>query len=134
MRQVLREAMTFAALAVAAGACTVEDVKDTRSADSLAAATSKNPPKAPAAASRMRLEVDLSAKRLTAFDGDSSIATYRIAVGSPQWPTQTGQWDVTQVVWNPEFSVELPMANSSIFSRPKTIAPAALRRATTVAS
>jgi lipoprotein-anchoring transpeptidase ErfK/SrfK len=132
MRQVLREAVMFTALAVTVGACTVEDVKDARAGDSAAAATSKNPPKVAASASastaasggslspdsvdvgprdegalvpqsRMRLEVDLSAKRLTAFDGDSSIATYRIAVGSPQWPTQTGQWDVTQVVWNPEW-------------------------------
>jgi len=34
MRRVLRDVMTFAALAVVAGACTVEDVKDTRAADS----------------------------------------------------------------------------------------------------
>jgi lipoprotein-anchoring transpeptidase ErfK/SrfK len=53
--------------------------------------------------SRMRLEVDLAAKQLTAFDGDQQIATYRIAIGSPQWPTQTGQWEVKQVVWNPEW-------------------------------
>src|SRR5256885_16269619 len=33
-----------------------------------------------------------------------------------------------------EFSVELPMANSSIFSRPKMIAPAALSFSITVAS
>lgn len=53
--------------------------------------------------SRMRLEVDLGAKQLTAYDGDQPIATYRIAVGSQQWPTQTGQWEVKQVVWNPEW-------------------------------
>src|SRR5689334_17057390 len=167
MRQVLRDAMRLAALAMLAGACTVEDVKDTRAADSAAAATSKNPPptsgnaSGPVAAqatsssgalasgnaapptstdsgamagaagapstgaqnnlspdsvdvgrrgkgalvpqSRMRLEVDLAAKQLTAFDGDQQIATYRIATGSPQWPTQTGQWEVKQVVWNPEW-------------------------------
>ena len=162
MRRVLRDVMTFAALAVVAGACTVEDVKDTRAADSAAAATGKTPPATSASASppaattttasgattpagaaapapadtgamrsgadtsqnnlspdsvdvgrrrkgalvpqsRMRLEVDLSAKQLTAFDGDQKIATYRIATGSPQWPTQTGQWEVKQVVWNPEW-------------------------------
>jgi lipoprotein-anchoring transpeptidase ErfK/SrfK len=53
--------------------------------------------------SPMRLEVDLSAKQLTAYDGDQRIATYRIAIGSQQWPTQTGQWEVKQVVWNPEW-------------------------------
>ena len=38
------------------------------------------------------------------------------------------------VVKNAEFSVELPMANSSKLSRPKTTAPACFRRFTTVAS
>jgi hypothetical protein len=38
------------------------------------------------------------------------------------------------VVKKPEFSVELPIANSSMFSRPKTIAPADLSLSTTVAS
>jgi lipoprotein-anchoring transpeptidase ErfK/SrfK len=152
MRQVLRDVMMFAALTMAVGACTVEDVKDTRGGDSAAAATSKNPPatsssagalatgsgapatssasatpggspaagahnnlspdsvdvgqgrtSAPAPQSRMRLEVDLAAKQLTAYDGDQKIGTYRVAVGSPQWPTQTGEWEVKQVVWNPEW-------------------------------
>ena len=155
MRQVLRETVMFAALAVTVGACTVEDVKDARTGDSAAAATSKNPPtvatsaNAPAQAapgtsastplasaagpgdssasssggnlapdsvdvggrdkaaltpqSALRLEVDLNAKRLTAFNGDQQIGSYRIAVGSQQWPTQTGQWEVKQVVWNPEW-------------------------------
>ncbi len=158
----LREAMTLAALTLL-GACTVEDVKDTRAADSAAAATSKAPPpaanaaqsstlgtaaadtgastsvttgamagsgaaSAPASASdsagnlapdsvdvgrrdkaslrplsRLHLEVDLESKQLTALDGDQSIAMYRVAVGSPQWPTQAGQWEVKQVVWNPEW-------------------------------
>ena len=39
-----------------------------------------------------------------------------------------------RVVPNAEFSVELPIANSSMFNRPKTIAPAALSLSTTVAS
>ena len=155
----LREAMAFAALTLVVGACTVEDVKDTRAADSAAAATSKAPPpaanaaqgtaaagsgastsgasgamagsgaaSAPASASdsagnlapdsvdvgrrdkaslrplsRLHLEVDLESKQLTALDGDRTIATYRVGVGSQQWPTQTGQWEVKQVVWNPEW-------------------------------
>ena len=53
--------------------------------------------------SRMRLEVDLAARKLYAYDGESRAGTYVVAVGSPQWPTQTGQWNVTQVVWNPEW-------------------------------
>ena len=150
-----REAVTFAALTLLVGACTVEDVKDTRAADSAAAATSKAPSSAqggtamtsgastsvasgamagsgtapaPASApdsagnlapdsvdvgrgdkanlrplSRLHLEVDLESKQLTALNGDQSIAMYPVAIGSPQWPTQTGQWEVKQVVWNPEW-------------------------------
>ena len=155
----LREAMTLAALTLLVGACTVEDVKDTRAADSAAAATGKALPPAanatqgtaaagtgastavasgamagsgaaPTAASasdsagnlapdsvdvgrrnkanllplsRLHLEVDLESKQLTALDGDQSIAMYPVAIGSPQWPTQAGQWEVKQVVWNPEW-------------------------------
>ena len=39
-----------------------------------------------------------------------------------------------RVIWNAEFSVELPMANSSMFSRPNTTAPAAFSFSITVAS
>ena len=53
--------------------------------------------------SRTRLEVDLAARQLYVYDGDQRVATYRVAVGSPEWPTQTGQWNVAQVVWNPEW-------------------------------
>ena len=50
-----------------------------------------------------RIEVDLNAKRLTVFDGDKQVGSYRVAVGSKEWPTQTGEWSITQVVWNPEW-------------------------------
>src|SRR3954465_2655302 len=38
-----------------------------------------------------------------------------------------------RVVKKPEFSVELPIANSSMFNRPKIIAPASFNFSTTVA-
>lgn len=50
-----------------------------------------------------RIEVDLNAKRLHVYDGDRPVGSYRVAVGTGEWPTQTGQWDITQVVWNPEW-------------------------------
>jgi lipoprotein-anchoring transpeptidase ErfK/SrfK len=53
--------------------------------------------------SSTRIEVDLAKRRLTVFEGDNAVGTYRVAVGSSQWPTQTGEWSVTQVVWNPEW-------------------------------
>jgi lipoprotein-anchoring transpeptidase ErfK/SrfK len=50
-----------------------------------------------------RIEVDLTKRQLTVFDGDTPTGTYRVAVGSRQWPTQKGEWSVTQVMWNPEW-------------------------------
>ena len=50
-----------------------------------------------------RIEVDLNARKLTVFDGDKPVGNYRVAVGSKEWPTQTGEWSITQVVWNPEW-------------------------------
>lgn len=50
-----------------------------------------------------RIEVDLTAKQLRVFDGANQVGSYRVAVGSKEWPTQTGEWSITQVVWNPEW-------------------------------
>jgi lipoprotein-anchoring transpeptidase ErfK/SrfK len=50
-----------------------------------------------------RIEVDLAARRLYVYDGDQRVGSYRVAVGSKEWPTQTGEWSITQVVWNPEW-------------------------------
>jgi lipoprotein-anchoring transpeptidase ErfK/SrfK len=50
-----------------------------------------------------RVEVDVNAKQLHVYDGDKRVGTYRVAVGSKEWPTQTGEWSITQVIWNPEW-------------------------------
>jgi lipoprotein-anchoring transpeptidase ErfK/SrfK len=50
-----------------------------------------------------RIEVDLAAKQLYVYDGDKRVGSYRVGVGSKEWPTQTGEWSITQVVWNPEW-------------------------------
>lgn len=57
-----------------------------------------------AATSTMRVEVDVSARKLHLYDADTRIATHGVAVGSPQWPTKTGSWTISQVVWNPEWT------------------------------
>ena len=51
-----------------------------------------------------RIEVDVAAKQLYVYDGDKRVGSYRVAVGSKEWPTQTGEWSITQVVWNPEWN------------------------------
>ncbi len=53
--------------------------------------------------SEMRLEVDTKARQLHVYRGDQRIASHPVAVGSPEWPTKTGEWYVTQVVFNPEW-------------------------------
>ena len=50
-----------------------------------------------------RIEVDLGAKQLYVYDGDRRVGSYRVGVGSAEWPTQAGEWSITQVVWNPEW-------------------------------
>jgi lipoprotein-anchoring transpeptidase ErfK/SrfK len=54
-------------------------------------------------ASSMRLEVNLAKRTLTVFDHDKQVASHRVAVGSAEWPTRTGDWNVKQVIWNPEW-------------------------------
>lgn len=51
-----------------------------------------------------RIEVDLAARQLYVYDGDKRVGSYRVAVGSKEWPTQSGEWSITQVVWNPEWN------------------------------
>lgn len=53
--------------------------------------------------SAIRVEVDLKARQLHLYRGDAMIATHPVAVGSAEWPTRTGDWNILQVVWNPEW-------------------------------
>jgi lipoprotein-anchoring transpeptidase ErfK/SrfK len=53
--------------------------------------------------SPMRVEVSLADRRLYVLRGDERSDSFRVAVGSQEWPTQTGDWTIRQVVWNPEW-------------------------------
>jgi len=83
--------------------------------------------------SDMRLEVDLAARKLYAYKGDARVATHSVAVGSKEWPTKTGEWKVTQVVFNPEWTppdetwAEERESRSNFWSRPES---ARIRRGT----
>ena len=52
-------------------------------------------------ATDVRVEVDLTARQLHVYRGAERIATHRVAVGSTEWPTRAGNWNIVQVVWNP---------------------------------
>ncbi len=106
-----------AAAVILASACVVSD-SDEKATDTGAAAqpapganVGAIPPApidsaamAPAATvSDMRLEVDLKARKLNVFKGGTQVASHSVAVGSERWPTQTGDWKITQVVFNPDW-------------------------------
>lgn len=95
-------------LPIALAACTVDGSGD---ADTVAVVQQPAPPvpmpmPAPDTAtpvSDMRVEVDITSRQATLFRGSEQVATYPVAVGSSKWPTRTGQWTISQVVWNPEW-------------------------------
>jgi lipoprotein-anchoring transpeptidase ErfK/SrfK len=58
---------------------------------------------APTAEQQMRIEVDVSARELHVYRGGERTNTYSVAVGREEWPTRTGEWQIDQVVWNPEW-------------------------------
>lgn len=103
-----RMVRTLVLLVVPVGlaACSVDD---SGSADTAAVA---QPPATPAPVpmpapdtqvSDLRLEVDLASRQVTLLRGSEQLTTYPVAVGSAEWPTKTGEWKISQVVWNPEW-------------------------------
>ncbi len=94
--------LPLAAIVLTAG-CVVQSGDDTRAADTPGAvgqpmATTPAPPPPD-----MRIEVDLNARQLHVYRGGSRVESHPVAVGSSEWPTQTGDWTIDQVVWNPEW-------------------------------
>jgi lipoprotein-anchoring transpeptidase ErfK/SrfK len=51
----------------------------------------------------LRLEVNLAERELYVYRNGERIDTHGVAVGSKEWPTPTGEWTISQVVWNPEW-------------------------------
>ncbi len=49
----------------------------------------------------LRLEIRLSKRQVTLYQGDEKVKTYPIAVGRPGWETPTGSFRVRQKVRNP---------------------------------
>ena len=108
------------------GACTVSDTKsaDTMASASAAPATVQPATPTPAttpvqpatpasdsassatassSSSPLRVEVDLKARKLYLYENGQRVETHRVAVGSEKWPTQTGEWTIKQVIFNPEW-------------------------------
>jgi murein L,D-transpeptidase YcbB/YkuD len=51
----------------------------------------------------LSMMADLSARKLTVMRGGEVIREYDIAVGTPQYPTPRGTFNVRKIVWNPRW-------------------------------
>lgn len=51
-----------------------------------------------------RVEVSISARQVSLYRHGERVATYRIAVGEPDWPTKTGEWHIYQIDFNPDWT------------------------------
>ena len=94
-------AALFALAACGGGDDTAENGAANQTAGTVPAAPAAAPAPPPQPAQDVRLEVDAAAKQVRVFRRDQLEKSYGIAVGTKEWPTQNGQWNVTQVVWNP---------------------------------
>jgi len=110
------------ALATLSVAC-MRDIEDTP--DSTAAAAGATgvvtAPAAPVEAP-MRVEVDIATRKLSVYRNGAIAGTYGVAVGTAEWPTRTGSWTISQVVWNPEW---VPPTDESWAKDEKPKAPGA---------
>lgn len=48
-----------------------------------------------------RLQVDLSKRVLTAYEGDHPLASYDVAIGNDDYPTPAGSFKIRKVILNP---------------------------------
>lgn len=95
------------ALALSACVRPIDDEKGDTAASAGATATQGGAvvavPQVPASDPAMRLEVDLAARKLYVFHHGHAGDTLSVAVGTTEWPTKTGSFRISQVVWNPEW-------------------------------
>lgn len=91
------------------GACIkpVDEQPDSAAGATASAAGTVQPatpvPAAPVVDPVMRIEVDLATRKLYVHRNGAPTDTHSVAVGTEKWPTQTGEWMIKQVVWNPEW-------------------------------
>ena len=119
MRDTLRQSMMMAcgAALLALGGCVVQDKTDDEAAQGTAqsqpATTAQQPGQQPATPPAptppppppdLRLEVNVAERELYVYRNDERIATHPVAVGTSEWPTQTGEWTIGQVVFNPRWT------------------------------
>ena len=60
-------------------------------------------PTAPDDPAALRLEVDLSQRRLRVLEDGEVTRSYPIAVGKPSYPTPKGSFNIRRLIWNPRW-------------------------------
>jgi hypothetical protein len=101
-RRLMRSWTLGGAAAFALAACGGGDAENNgAAAPAGGAAPAAQPAPPPQPPQEVRLEVDVAARQVRMFRRDQLEKSYGIAVGTAEWPTQNGNWNVTQVVWNP---------------------------------
>jgi lipoprotein-anchoring transpeptidase ErfK/SrfK len=58
----------------------------------------------PATASTLRLQADLSSRRLKMYEADTLVWQYPISVGQERYPTPPGQYMIRRLTWNPSWT------------------------------
>jgi lipoprotein-anchoring transpeptidase ErfK/SrfK len=54
-------------------------------------------------AASLRLEVDLSERRLRLIEGGEVVQSYPVAIGKPSYPTPKGTFRIRRIIWNPRW-------------------------------
>ena len=89
-------ALAFAAMT---SGCTFGDSTDENDAANDTTAQAPAPPPQP----QLLLEVDIASRQVNVYRDNRVVASHPVAVGSSEWPTPTGEWDIGQVIFNPRW-------------------------------
>ena len=110
------------ALLTATG-CVIET--DNEAGADASASAQQTPGAGPAARPQppdLTLEVSLAQRAVNVYRGGQPIGSYPAAVGSTEWPTPTGEWTISQVIFNPRW---LPPKDEEWAEDEKTAEPGA---------
>ncbi|HEY0673133.1 MAG TPA: L,D-transpeptidase [Longimicrobiales bacterium] len=98
---------TFAAAGLLLAGCAIEDNNENANATPSTQTPAQPAPPPPP---ELRLEVNLAERKLHVYRNDQEVAVHPVAVGSKEWPTPTGEWTISQVIFNPRW---VPPKNES---------------------
>jgi lipoprotein-anchoring transpeptidase ErfK/SrfK len=54
-------------------------------------------------AAALRLQVDLSERKLYVIEGGEVARSYPVAIGKPSYPTPKGTFNIRRIIWNPRW-------------------------------